>query len=75
MVEFTREFMKGEGSILRHLKFLGYEVSYKQTELEEYDFFTRDLSQDLRDGLRLCRLIEKLGGKQGLCKVDCGFCP
>ena len=67
---FAQKILSGEGNILRHLKFLGFQVVYRQSALEEFDFKTRDLSQDLRDGLRLCRLIEKLKGDgTSLCKV------
>ena len=66
---FAQKILSGEGNILRHLKFLGFQVVYRQSALEEFDFKTRDLSQDLRDGLRLCRLIEKLKGDgTSLCK-------
>lgn len=48
----------GEGDIIRHLLFMGYSVLHTQAPLDEYDFMVKNLAVDLRDGVRLCRLID-----------------
>lgn len=52
--------MRGEGDINRHLQHLGYVVSHVQKPLDELDFTVRHVSADLRDGIRLGRLVEML---------------
>jgi len=53
LVAFSREFLAGEGSILKHLAYFGYEVLHKQTLLDEFDFAVTNVAVDLRDGVRL----------------------
>ncbi len=60
VISFSREFLAGEGDIIRHLACLGYEVGHKQTALDEFDYAVTDLQGDLRDGVRLCRVVEFL---------------
>ena len=55
-----RSCLKGEGDIVRHLSFLGYTLNYEQTPVSEFDFSVKDIAVDLRDGLRLCKLIDIL---------------
>ena len=55
---FAKKFLSGEGDILRHLSLLGYTLTYKQTLLDEFDYKVDNLASDLRDGIRLCRLVE-----------------
>lgn len=50
--------MRGEGDILRHLKLLGCEFLHEQSFLEEFDYRVKNLAIDLRDGIRLNRLVE-----------------
>jgi len=54
------DFMKGEGNFVKHLENIGMKVSYNQTLIDDYDFAVSDLSVDLRDGVRLCRMTELL---------------
>lgn len=49
--------MHGEGNLIRHLGFLGYKLTYKQSGCVEYDFSTSNLAVDLRDGVRLCKMV------------------
>jgi abnormal spindle-like microcephaly-associated protein len=49
--------LSGEGDFLRHLMFLGYAVTHRQQLLDEVEFTVRNLATDLRDGIRLARLI------------------
>lgn len=46
---------------LRSLTQLGYTVSHEQSEVDEYAFEITNLAVDLRDGVRLHRLICNLG--------------
>jgi ElaB/YqjD/DUF883 family membrane-anchored ribosome-binding protein len=52
--------MHGEGDLLRHLGFLGYRVSHTQHPTCEFDYATTNLAVDLRDGVRLCKLVSVL---------------
>ncbi|KAL9627666.1 MAG: hypothetical protein Q9164_007534 [Protoblastenia rupestris] len=48
------------GNIIRSLNHLTYTVSHIQYPLEEYDYHITNLAVDLRDGVRLTRLVEHL---------------
>ncbi|KAF9969284.1 hypothetical protein BGZ73_008457 [Actinomortierella ambigua] len=54
----SKRFLMGEGDIIRHLLFMGYSVLHTQEPLDEYDFTVKNLAVDMRDGVRLCRLID-----------------
>ena len=59
MQEFCRNFLSGGvGDVNRHLGTLGVTLAHKQTALHEYDFTVSQLATDLRDGVRLCRLVD-----------------
>jgi abnormal spindle-like microcephaly-associated protein len=60
LIGFCKNYLSGEGDVLRHLSMLQYEVSYKQSPLDEVNFRVGNLAVDLRDGLRLVRLVETL---------------
>ncbi|ELT97378.1 hypothetical protein CAPTEDRAFT_220529 [Capitella teleta] len=60
LITFAKEFLRGEGDITRHLSYLGYSVSHVQTALDEFDFAVNNLATDLRDGIRITRVIEML---------------
>jgi len=57
---FSRECLRGEGDITKHLGYMGYTVSHVQTALDEYDFAVANLATDLRDGLRLTLVSDAL---------------
>ena len=65
----------GTGDVLRHISHMGYKLYHAQEPIREYDFTVRNLSTDLRDGVRLCRLVEVLGGRTGddSCLKDAKF--
>jgi len=65
LVEFCRRFLSQEGNVLRHLSSLGYTVSHSQTPLDEMELQVQNLSADLRDGVRLVRLLEYLCKSKG----------
>lgn len=52
----------GEGNILHHLRHCAYKLTHEQSPLHELDFAVSSLAADLGDGLRLCKLAEKLTG-------------
>ena len=60
MVTFCREFMSGEGNIIKHLGHLGVNLTYQQSKMDEFDFSVTHLAADMRDGVRLSRMIEIL---------------
>ncbi|OQR94134.1 abnormal spindle-like microcephaly-associated protein [Achlya hypogyna] len=60
LYDFTQKFLSQEGNVLRHLQALGYSVMYEQSVLEEMDMRVHNLTTDLRDGVRLVRLVETL---------------
>lgn len=53
MLAFSRDYLRGEGDVTRHLSYLGYTVTHVQTVLDEYDYAVSNLATDLRDGLKL----------------------
>lgn len=53
-----KEFLKGEGDIFRHLASLEYNPDYQQSDIDEYDLKVTNILTDLRDGVRLCRLVD-----------------
>lgn len=60
LLAFSRECLRGEGDITRHLSYMGYIVICEQTVMDEFDYTVTNLSQDLRDGIRLAHLLEVL---------------
>ncbi|KAH9505368.1 hypothetical protein Btru_058528 [Bulinus truncatus] len=62
LIQFSREVLSGEGDLTRHLAYLGYTVSHVQRPIDEFDFAVKNLSADLRDGLRLSRVLELFSG-------------
>ena len=55
---FSRDYLSGEGDVIKHLAYLGYEVKHKQTALDEFDYAVTNISSDLRCGLRLTKVAE-----------------
>ncbi len=53
IVAFSRDFLQGEGNVIKHLTYLGYELTHKQTALDEFDFAVTNIAIDLKDGVRL----------------------
>lgn len=66
-VEFCKNFLQGEGDIIRHLGVLGVKLNFEQTYVHEFDYTVMDIRSDLKDGVRLARLLELLSGSRGLC--------
>ena len=55
LLAFCKSFLKGEGDVLRHLGIMGYIVLFEQSFTDEFDYTVRNISTDLRDGVRLAR--------------------
>ncbi|XP_015610094.1 abnormal spindle-like microcephaly-associated protein homolog isoform X2 [Cephus cinctus] len=69
ILTFSRELLSGIGDVTKVLRSYGYVVSHKQTYLDEYNYAIVDLATALRDGVRLCRVMELITGKRNLtCK-------
>mgnify|MGYP005993977203 CR=1 FL=1 len=65
-IHFCKNFLQGEGDIIRHLGVLGVKLNFEQTYVHEFDYATASVFNDLKDGVRLARLIEILSGARGL---------
>ncbi|KAF3394128.1 Abnormal spindle-like microcephaly-associated protein [Penicillium rolfsii] len=55
-----RLLLPSGGDITKSLNHIGCHVNYRQHELQEYDFMIGNIAVDLRDGVRLTRLVEIL---------------
>ena len=62
LLSFSRDYLSGEGDIIKHLAYLKYQVTHKQTALDEFDYAVTNISTDLRCGLRLSKVAEFLTG-------------
>ncbi|XP_068734820.1 abnormal spindle-like microcephaly-associated protein homolog [Montipora capricornis] len=60
LLTFSREYLKGEGDLTKHLSFLGYCVMHSQKAIDEVKYAVANIATDLRDGLRLTRVTELL---------------
>ncbi|XP_050079475.1 protein abnormal spindle [Anopheles maculipalpis] len=58
LVRFSSMLVAGIGDITKHLKRVGYTLSHKQSFLDEYKYAFENLAVDLRDGVRLTRVME-----------------
>ncbi|KAK3088489.1 hypothetical protein FSP39_019813 [Pinctada imbricata] len=68
LVEFSRCYLAGEGDVTRHLGYLGYIVTHTQVPLDEFEYAVNNIATDLRDGVRLTKVVELLSSKIGLTK-------
>lgn len=66
IIRFTRELIAGIGDITKHLRPLGYVVSHKQSYLDEYKYAVHNIAVDIRDGVRLTKVMEIILMKNGL---------
>ncbi|XP_060083344.1 abnormal spindle-like microcephaly-associated protein homolog [Ylistrum balloti] len=60
LIQFSRNYLSGEGDVTKHLGYLGYVVTHQQTSMDEFDYAVTNLATDLRDGVRLTRVLELL---------------
>ncbi|XP_046339131.2 abnormal spindle-like microcephaly-associated protein homolog isoform X2 [Haliotis rufescens] len=68
LTQFSRDYLSGEGDVTKHLAYFGYTVSHVQTAMDEFDYAVTKLGVDLRDGVRLSRVLELLTGEWNLVK-------
>ncbi|RJE24643.1 Calmodulin-binding protein Sha1 [Aspergillus sclerotialis] len=72
-----RLLLPSSGDITKPLGHLDCRLSYKQHELQEYEYQIDNLAVDLRDGVRLTRIVElllypsTLCPNSGECNLDC----
>lgn len=60
LVRFSSSFVANLGDVQRDLRRIGIVLSHRQTYLDEFDYAFRNLAVDLRDGVRLSRVMEIL---------------
>ncbi|KAL7731090.1 hypothetical protein ACLKA6_014296 [Drosophila palustris] len=58
LLRFSSELIANLGDITRELRRMGYVLQHKQTYLDEFDYAFSNLAVDLRDGVRLTRVME-----------------
>ncbi|KAH8359475.1 hypothetical protein KR093_006959, partial [Drosophila rubida] len=58
LLRFSSELLANIGDITRELRRKGYILEHKQTFLDEFDYAFNNLAVDLRDGVRLTRVME-----------------
>ena len=60
LIALCKEFLKSEGDVIRHLAACNYQVTFEQTAVDEYDYNVVNIMSDLKDGVRLTKLMEIL---------------
>ncbi|XP_055381188.1 protein abnormal spindle [Condylostylus longicornis] len=58
LLRISSELLASVGDITRELRRLGYVLSHKQCFIDEFDYAFKNLAVDLRDGVRLTRVME-----------------
>ncbi|KAF5299256.1 hypothetical protein FQA39_LY02429 [Lamprigera yunnana] len=58
LLTFSRELLSSVGDITKILRFYGYIVNHKQSYIEEFNYSVIHLGVDLRDGVRLTKVME-----------------
>ncbi|XP_014473333.1 PREDICTED: protein abnormal spindle [Dinoponera quadriceps] len=66
LLRFSRDILAGVGDVTKVLRSYDYVLAHRQTYIDEYEYEVTDIRQDLRDGVRLCRLVELITGADGL---------
>ncbi|XP_043472176.1 uncharacterized protein LOC122504909 isoform X2 [Leptopilina heterotoma] len=66
LVRFSTLVLGGIGDVIKLLRIGGYVVKHQQSYLEEFDYAVQDMNYDLRDGVRLCRVMEIVTGQKNL---------
>ena len=56
----ARLLLPSLGDIVRPLSLMGYTLEHSQHPLEEFEYIVQNLAVDMRDGVRLVRLVELL---------------
>lgn len=58
LLRFSSSLLGNIGDVQRDLKRIGIVLTHKQTYIDEFDYAFRNLAIDLRDGVRLTRVME-----------------
>lgn len=58
VLRFSSMLLSSIGDVSKYLKRFGYVLTHKQTYLDEFDYAFNNLAIDLRDGVRLTRVME-----------------
>lgn len=58
LLEFTKHLLGGVGDITKYLRAANYVLKYKQSSLDEFVYAVKDIGTNLRDGIRLTRVME-----------------
>lgn len=58
LLRFSSMMLSSVGDVTKHLKRYGYVLTHKQTYLDEFDYAFNNLAVDLRDGIRLTKVME-----------------
>lgn len=58
LLRFSSSLLGNIGDILRDLRRIGIVLTHKQTYIDEFDYAFRNLAIDLRDGVRLTKIME-----------------
>ncbi|XP_031337214.1 protein abnormal spindle-like [Photinus pyralis] len=66
VLTFSRELLSSVGDITKVLRLNGYILNHKQKYIHEFDYCVNHLGADLRDGVRLTRVMELILLKTGL---------
>ncbi|EFN85420.1 abnormal spindle-like microcephaly-associated protein homolog [Harpegnathos saltator] len=66
LLRFSRDLLAGVGDVTKILRVYDYVLTHRQTHIDEYEYEVTDIRQDLRDGVRLCRVVELITGVDGL---------
>lgn len=72
LLSFSRELLSGIGDVTKVLRSHNYILTHRQTYIEEFDYAVTNIRCDLRDGVRLCRIMELITGVRRLtqrCRV------
>lgn len=66
LLRFSRDLLAGIGDVTKILRTYDYVLTHQQIYIDEYEYEVADIRQDLRDGVRLCRVVELITGINGL---------
>ena len=66
VLQFSQQLLSAVGDLTKYLKRSGYVINHKQTYIHEFNYTVFNLGTDLRDGVRLMRLVEIIDGQDGL---------
>jgi len=69
LTNFAKDYLSGDGDIEKHLRQLRFRVEHEQSILSEVDFSVTNLAVDLRDGVRLAKLVDIVLKRHDTCSA------